>query len=83
MFEACECGDFEQVRRLVRRETTIDHCDYDGRTPLHVAASGGKLRIIEYLTTHGLTEINPVDRWKNTPFDDAKRGGYTNITSYL
>ena len=38
--ESAENGDFESVKRLIRRGANIDNYDYDGRSPLHLAACG-------------------------------------------
>jgi ankyrin repeat protein len=45
--------------------------DYDKRTPLHLAASGGQLQIIKFLLKQGVQK-NPKDRWGATPLNDAK-----------
>ena len=48
--------------------------DYDQRTPLHLAASNGHLNVIKYLHENILNlDVNPVDRWQGTPYDDALR----------
>lgn len=40
------------------------------RTALHLAASEGSLRVADYLITNG-ANVNVVDRWGNTPLQDA------------
>jgi len=57
--------------------------DYDGRTPIHLACSEGHISIAEFLIDAGLKNVNPVDRWGNTPLDDARRGGFDNLVTYL
>jgi len=52
---ACENGDFDAVRRLVTAGVDVNQKE-DGkgyRTPLIVAASEGRDRIVEYLLTNG------------------------------
>ena len=61
----------------------FEDADYDGRTPIHLAASEGQLEVIEYLLEAGLKQINPVDRYANTPLDDAKRGGFEAVANFL
>jgi ankyrin repeat protein len=36
--------------------------DYDARTPFHLAAAEGKLKVVDYLLSVG-AEINIRDRW--------------------
>lgn len=78
----CALGDLDGVKRLVMAENNvdIDDSDYDGRTPLHLACSEGHIEIVEFLVEMGLKNINPVDRWGNTPFDDASRHQFENIS---
>jgi ankyrin repeat protein len=44
--------------------------DYDKRTPMHVAASEGKLEVLKLLVSKG-GDVNPEDRWQRTPLSDA------------
>lgn len=57
--------------------------DYDGRTPLHLAASEGRGDIVSHFLGAGLTDINPIDRWGNTPLDDARRGEFDDVVKLL
>ena len=41
-----------------------------GRTALHLAASEGVVNVIEFLISNK-ADVNVVDRWSNTPLDDA------------
>ncbi len=48
--------------------------DYDSRTSLHLAASCGRISILDMLLSHDPPiEINPVDRLGGTPLEDAYR----------
>ena len=83
MLESCGSGDVFSVKRLIRHGCSYEHADYDGRTPFHVAASEGQMGVIQYLFNRGLKNKNPIDRWNNTPLDDAMRGGHTELSRFL
>lgn len=77
-------GDLPSVKRLcLSPKLDLDAGDYDGRTAMHLAASEGHLDILKQLVKHGLKDINPTDRWGNTPLDDAKRGVFQEVTDYI
>ena len=44
--------------------------DYDFRTPLHIAAVKNKSEIAHLLIKRG-AKINSLDRWKQTPLQEA------------
>ncbi|MEW5312654.1 MAG: hypothetical protein WDW38_004271 [Sanguina aurantia] len=57
-------------------------CDYDRRTPLHLAAAEGCFSVVAWLLDLGV-EVNPVDRFHRTPLEDAVRGDHGNIATLL
>jgi glutaminase len=75
-------GDVGEMRRLVARGLDPNACDYDKRTALHLAASEGKAASLRYLLELKV-DIAPIDRWGNTPLDDAERHGHKDIVSVL
>ena len=78
----------ELTKNLVDNGLDPKAGDYDGRTPLHLAACSGKLGLLEYFIstiragggTGGGEEsdshFNVVDRHGYTPLDDADRHGH-------
>ncbi|KAF3844838.1 hypothetical protein F7725_008001 [Dissostichus mawsoni] len=72
--------DKDQLFALVckKMETLIDKGsnlflgDYDGRTPLHIAACEGHLKLVKYLLSHGAT-VYAKDRYGDTPLCNAVR----------
>ena len=46
-------GDFDAVARLIGSGAPADSADYDKRSALHIAASEGNKRIVEYLVSRG------------------------------
>jgi glutaminase len=69
---AASTGDLNELRRLVARGHDLNSPDYDGRTPLHLAAAEGQAEAVRYLLGQGVN-IDPRDRWNHTPEDDARR----------
>lgn len=75
-------GDLNGLQRLVLRGADLDAADYDGRTPLHLAASDGRFEVVDYLLKSGV-DPTPVDRWGGIPIDDARRSGHDRVTQLL
>ncbi len=56
--------------------------DYDGRTPLHLAAAEGHEELVSYLIAQKVNE-QPDDRSKQTPQAEAKSAGHESIIGRL
>jgi glutaminase len=68
-------GDLINLQRLFALGHPVNLRDYDGRTPLHLAASEGHVEVCAFLISHGhSTQLT--DRWGSTAADDAQRHGY-------
>ena len=67
---AAAAGDIETLKALIDHGISPNAADYDGRTALHLAASEGIVNVIEFLLANK-ADINVLDRWNNTPLDDA------------
>ena len=66
-------GDLNNLQRLYALGYPVEMRDYDGRTPLHLAAAEGHIKVCTFLIAHG-HETDVVDRWGSSPKDDALRG---------
>jgi glutaminase len=72
IMNACADGNLKALVSIVATLglSIIDVCDYDKRTPLHVAASEGRHEVVEFLLQKG-AKHDVVDRFGLTPREDA------------
>jgi len=75
-------GDLDELHRLESEGISLDLADYDGRTPLHLAACENQEEIIDYLLT-SCEKLEPKDRWGNTPLIDAENAGHKSIAKKI
>jgi len=69
---ATKIGDIEALEALKEMGSNLCLGDYDGRTPLHIAACEGHLKVVQYLLEHGAT-VYAKDRYGDTPLCNAVR----------
>jgi glutaminase len=82
MIWAASVGDLLTIQQLLARGLSPDAADYDGRTPMHLAAAEGREAIVQFLITRG-ANLTPLDRWGHTPLDDARSGNHTAVVALL
>ncbi|WP_262690010.1 glutaminase A [Kordiimonas aestuarii] len=82
LIHAASLGDLAEITRLVAHGADINAADYDGRSPLHLAAAEGRELAVAYLLARG---ANPQakDRWGATPVEDANRHNHSEIEQRL
>ncbi|KAI3916969.1 hypothetical protein MKW98_014430 [Papaver atlanticum] len=78
---ACH-GDLYHLKRLIRAGADPNKTDYDGRTPLHIAASEGFEHITSFLIQEGVS-VNIADKFGNTPLFEAVKRGNDRVASLL
>ena len=67
---------------MLQDGVSLNACDYDGRTAVHLAASNGNFRALKWLVSNGAA-INVMDRFGNTALDDAIREGHAEIERHV
>ncbi|XP_031279478.1 potassium channel SKOR-like [Pistacia vera] len=75
-------GDFPRLKRLIGAGADPNKTDYDGRSPLHIAASRGYEDMTVFLIEKGVG-INISDKSGNTPLLEAVKNGHDQIASLL
>ena len=81
--QLCCDGNMEEIKLLIEK-INVNFCDYDKRTPLHLASSEGHIEIVKLLLQHGAKVTN--DRWGHSPINEIndKTGeNYENIKQLL
>ncbi|XP_058185385.1 potassium channel SKOR-like [Rhododendron vialii] len=74
--------DLHQLKDLIRAGSDPNKTDYDGRSPLHLAASQGYEDITLFLIQEGV-DINITDKFGNTPILEALKNGHDRVASQL
>ena len=74
---AASIGDIMALERLSSQQRDLSIGDYDGRTPLHLAAAEGHLDTCKFLIDLGI-KPKP-DRWGGYPISDAKENNHYDI----
>ncbi|XVE91039.1 hypothetical protein DITRI_Ditri20bG0124000 [Diplodiscus trichospermus] len=75
-------GDLYRLKRLIGAGADPNKTDYDGRSPLHVAASRGYEDITSFLIEQKV-DFNTSDKFGNTPLLEAVKHGHDRVASLL
>lgn len=80
---AIKNDDLRSVKEMYYSGLDPNSADYDNRTPLHIAASEGRIEFVKFLIDVCGVWVDPKDRWGNTPLKDAEREQYHNVAQFL
>ncbi|KAM3703026.1 hypothetical protein ACJW31_04G066200 [Castanea mollissima] len=75
-------GDIYRLKRLINAGADPNKTDYDGRSPLHVAASKGYEDITLFLIGQRVG-VSISDKFGNTPLLEAIKNGHDQVASLL
>lgn len=82
LMDYCARGRIDDVIKKLDDGANPNFADYDQRTPLHLAAAEGHLRICALLIEHG-ANVERKDRWANTPLAEAIDNGHSDVQTLL
>jgi len=71
LLEAAAENDKETVLEVLSKGVSVNFCDYDKRTALHLAVIEEKTKIIRLLLKKG-ANMHFKDRWGKSPYDEAQ-----------
>ncbi len=71
MIQAVSDNELAEVKRLIGKGCAVNTPDYDGRTPLHIAASNNNIDIVRQLLKVNDIKVNFLDTFFMTPYHDA------------
>lgn len=75
-------GNADRMRVLLDEGVAVNLADYDKRTPLHIAATGGHQEVLKLLLARK-ADVSVKDRWGRTALDDAMRTGHIEVANLL
>ena len=82
MLFLCRAGNVKTLRTFCKaKQVAVSDpavCDYDKRTPLHLAAAEGNYAVADWLLQEQ-APVNCVDRFHRTPLEDAIQHGHMEI----
>ncbi|KAH7435902.1 hypothetical protein KP509_06G083400 [Ceratopteris richardii] len=75
-------GNTLYLKSLIKSGADPNRADYDGRTPLHLAAMKGHEDIVRFLVQEG-AQVDSEDIFGNTPLIEAVKGHHTQVIKIL
>jgi len=75
-------GDIDKLKMLIKNGADINHPDFAGRSPLHVAATQGKEAVLKFIIEQG-ANIHARDHSNDTPLLSAVKSGQEKCVKIL
>lgn len=82
MCSSAASGNLDELKKLCSSGVSLSEQGYGGRTPLHLAASEGQLRVVQWIVQH-MQDINIKDNEMHSPLVDAIENGWDDLAKYL
>eukprot|EP00249_Psilotum_nudum_P015090 c25161_g1_i1 orf=723-2960(-) len=82
LIHAASIGNLAHLTNLVKAGADPGKPDYDGRTPLHLAAANGHKDIVLFLVREG-ANVNCTDNFGYTPLFEAIKRGHDHVAELL
>ncbi|KAL2898679.1 Potassium channel SKOR [Bienertia sinuspersici] len=75
-------GELNQLKNSLNAGADLKKTDYNGRSPMHIAASRGHVDIVRFLIQEG-ADVNEPDNFGNTPLLEAVKNGNDQVAAML
>ena len=82
LYLAVNRGDIDQIERHIYWKTDINQLNIDGQTPLHEAASAGRIVVAKLLLDNG-ADVNRLNKDKQTPLYVALMHGRIQLAEMM
>jgi ankyrin repeat protein len=83
LIDAAKDGDIEMVKKVLRLNISTEIRDDRGWTPLHVAASSGRLEVVKFLVKEAGADVEAKGNGQMTPLLVAARYGPLKMVKFL
>lgn len=78
-----KCGNLDALKKLKSHNINLDVADENSRTPLHLAACSGDIKMCKWLKNNAKPNFNAIDNFGGTPLFDALINGNFMLLPFL